>query len=121
MVEESELSAAERLDMAAARMAATSRPAMPMGISLDDEGGEDAVGAMRDRCVPGCMSVEDVEACADEEEEGELEKMTTPELSRARRDSRRLRAASMRWTMSWSVPWEAMVRKVPPRTPAQKV
>ena len=48
-------------------------------------------------------------------------KMTTPLESRARRDSRRFLAASMRWTMSWSVPWEAMVRKVPPRTPAQKV
>ena len=32
-----------------------------------------------------------------------------------------LRAASMRWTMSWSVPCEAMVRKVPPSRPAQKV
>ena len=38
-----EFRAAERFDMAAARMAAMSRPAMPWGISLDDVGGEDVV------------------------------------------------------------------------------
>ena len=48
-------------------------------------------------------------------------KMTTPLESSASRDSRRFFAASMRWTINWSVPCEAMVRKVPPRTPAQKV
>ena len=40
MVEESELSAALRLDMAAARMAAMSRPAMPMGISRTMKAGK---------------------------------------------------------------------------------
>ena len=48
-------------------------------------------------------------------------KMTTPLESSARRDSRRFFAANMRCTINWSVPCEAMVRNVPPSTPAQKV
>ena len=39
------------------------------GHLLDDEGGEDVVGGAKLRV----QAVEDVEACADEEEEGELE------------------------------------------------
>ena len=35
--------------------------------------------------------------------------------------SRRLRHVSRRCTRSWSVPWLALVRNVPPITPAQKV
>ena len=48
-------------------------------------------------------------------------KMTTPLESSARRLSPRFFAASIRCTISWSVPCEAMVKNVPPRTPAQKV
>jgi hypothetical protein len=82
------------------------------GHLADDEGGEDAVGACEHR---GVLAVEDVEACADQEEERELDEDDDAGERRARRDSRRLRAASMRCTISWSVPCEAMVRKVPPR------
>ncbi len=70
VVEARELRAAERLDMAAARMAAMRRPATPWGISLDDEGGEDVVVGAEGG---GWLAVEDEEADADEEEEGELE------------------------------------------------
>ena len=56
--------------MAAARMAATSRPAMPMGISRTMK-----VGKMRSELAKRCgvLSVEDEEAYADEEEERELD------------------------------------------------
>jgi hypothetical protein len=58
VVEESELSAADRLDMAAARMAATSRPAMPGGISATMKAGKMRLGLavvneVRDEgCIP---------------------------------------------------------------------
>ena len=75
MVEESELSAALRLDMAAARMAAIEQAGDAGGHLVDDEGGEDAV-AVGAADLGECRrmhSVEDEEARADEQEEGELE------------------------------------------------
>jgi hypothetical protein len=36
-------------------------------------------------------------------------------------DERMSRHVSSRWTMSWSVPCDAMVKTAPPRTPAQSV
>ena len=49
VVEARELRAAERLDMAAARMAATRRPAMPWGISWTMKVGKMRSGARLDR------------------------------------------------------------------------
>ncbi len=71
MVDESELSAAERFDMAAARMAATSRPAAN-GHLLHDKGGKDAVRRMHGLRLR-VLAIEDEQPSSDDEEKGELQ------------------------------------------------
>ena len=93
---------------------------MPTGISRSDEGREEcSVG--RGASPADCRTVEDPEADPDEQEERKLNEDNDARTKQGSCGFERLRAASRRWTMSWSVPCEAMVRKVPPSTPVQKV
>ena len=116
----SEFSEPLALDMATARMAASSRPASPTGISRTRKSGRMLSGR-----APGARSgvcrVKAKSSTPINKKTANWTKTMMPLASSALRLSDSLRAASRRWTMVWSVPWLAMVRKAPPITPDQKV
>ena len=87
----------------------------------DDKAGEYLVGRSETKRLQGCAVIEREETHAEEKEKSNWRTIQNASSINAFWLSRAVRQPRSLWTRSWSVPCEAMERKVPPTSPPASV
>ncbi len=111
----------DRVDIAAARIPASSSPDSPVGISSTMNRGKISSSRVRPSSAGAVAPYQPHSASPTSRKTPNCTVTITPETMIAFCASTFDRQASRRWTTSWSEPWEAIANTAPPSTETRKV